>query len=341
MLNIILISSLISFIVTFYITPQFIRFFYSAKILAIDLHKKNKPKLPTSGGICVMFGVLSGLLTYIGVQTFVYNIKNIYLLAAISTILIATLVGLLDDIRNPIGKSNYEKKRINKKYETKSKSGLAQWIKPILTLPAAIPLMVVNAGVTTLSIPFIGTINFGIIYPLVLIPIGVVVCSNAVNLIGGFNGSEAGMGIVYFLSLAIYSYLHGINNIIFLSAAAALFAFLIYNWYPAKILPGDSLTYLLGSTVAAGVIIGNMEKAGVILMMPFIIEFFLKARSRFRASCLGILRKDGKLDPPYGKKIFSITHILMNIKKMTEKQVTFCLIAIEIFFGLILFFGIF
>ena len=107
-----------------------------------------------------------------------------------------------------------------------------------------------------------------------------------------------------------------------------------YNWFPAKILSGDSLTYCLGAVVASGVIIGNMERAGIITMTPFIIEFLLKLRSRFRASCLGKLRKDGKLDPPYGKKVYSWTHAIMNLKSLTEKQVSIILILIQVIFSL-------
>jgi len=46
-----LISILIAFLITFIITPQFIKFLSSAGIIGLDLQKKNRPKLPTSGGI--------------------------------------------------------------------------------------------------------------------------------------------------------------------------------------------------------------------------------------------------------------------------------------------------
>ncbi|MEM0320444.1 MAG: hypothetical protein QXS67_03445, partial [Candidatus Nezhaarchaeales archaeon] len=102
-------------------------------------------------------------------------------------------------------------------------------------------------------------------------------------------------------------------TVVFLTSFASLLGFIRYNWYPAKILPGDSLTYLLGSLVACGVIIGNMEKAGIVVLTPFIVEFFLKARSRFKASCLGVLREDGRLDPPYGSKVYSLTHLVLQL----------------------------
>jgi UDP-N-acetylglucosamine--dolichyl-phosphate N-acetylglucosaminephosphotransferase len=328
-----IIASTIAFFSTFFITPILMKFLYQANVVALDLHKKNKPKLPSAGGLAVAFGILAGLLSYVGIKTFVYGLQQqaIYFLAVISSVLIVTFVGFIDDL-------NVTKRKVKIKGREDIRIGLPQWLKPLLTLPAAIPLMVVMAGQPTISIPFFGDVNFGIFYPLVLVPIGVVGASNAVNLLGGFNGMEAGMGIVYMFSLGIYALLHGsISTVIFLVSFASLLAFIRYNWYPAKILPGDSLTYLLGSLVASGVIIGNMERAGVIVLMPFIIEFFLKARSKFQASCLGKLRKDGKLDPPYGKKIYSLTHVLMNLKPLTEKQVAILAILIVAVFSTIIF----
>ena len=329
------IAILAAFLTTFVFTPIAIEFLYVIGIVGLDLHKKNKPKLPTSGGVCVATGLIVGLLVYIGIQTFVYNTKTeaLNLLAAICSILIVTAVGIADDL-------NIRSKLMKTKEGFDIKIGLPQ-SKWLLTLPAAIPLMVISLGNTTMSIPFIGNVDFGLIYPLLLIPIGFVGASNAINLLGGFNGSEAGMGAIYMLSLGIYGLMHGSQgSIIFLISFASLIAFLIYNWYPAKILPGDSLTYLLGATVASGVILGDMEKIGMLVLLPFVIEFLLKARSRFKASCLGKIRKDGRLDPPYGKNIYSITHILMNIKPMTEKEVAIGLILIAAVFSLIPFLGI-
>jgi len=337
--SILLVSILISFVATFFVTPYFIKFLYLAGIVGLDLQKKGKPKLPTSGGICVAFGILAGLLSYIGLHTFVSGseVDAMPLLAVTSSILIVMFVGLLDDL-------NVKSRAVKTKEGYDIRVGFPQWIKPLLTLPAAIPLMVISAGETSMAIPLIGRVHFGIFYPLLLIPIGMVGASNAVNLLAGFNGLEAGMGIVYFLGLGIFGLLHGsaesevLNGaVVFLTAFAALAGFIRYNWYPAKILPGDSLTYLLGSMVAAGVIVGNMERSGILVMLPFIIEFFLKLRIKFRATCLGKLREDGKLNPPYGKKIYSWTHFLMNLKPMTEKQVTITLILIQLGFTAIIF----
>ncbi|UCG44586.1 MAG: hypothetical protein JSV58_04050, partial [Candidatus Bathyarchaeota archaeon] len=320
------------------------RFLYSVGVIGLDLHKEHKPKLPTSGGICVAFGVLSGLLTYIGLQTYlgyafrpIYDLENwlVYILAVTTTIVIVMFVGLLDDL-------NVKPRLVQTKEGQDIRVGIPQWLKPLLTLPAAIPLMVLQYPHMEMAIPFWGVVNVGpFLYPLLIIPVGVVGASNAVNLLAGFNGLEAGMGIIYFLGLGVYAALHrSIGAVVFLIAFAALVGFIRYNVYPARILPGDSLTYLLGSVVAAGVIVGNMERSGIIVMLPFIIEFFLKSLTKFKATSIGRLRKDGKLDSPYGRRVYSWTHVLMNLGAFTERQVTILLILIQLCFVILLFLGI-
>ena len=145
------ISILVSFVTSFVITPYFMKFLYLAGIVGLDLQKKNRPKLPTSGGICVAFGILSGLLSYIGLHTFVpgSEINVIPLLAVTSSILIVMFIGLLDDL-------NVSSKAVKTKEGYDVRVGFPQWIKPLLTLPAAIPLMVISAGETSMAIPLIG-----------------------------------------------------------------------------------------------------------------------------------------------------------------------------------------
>jgi len=322
---ILLLSMAVAFLTTTLIAPYFMQFLRAGGVVGLDLHKADRPKLPTSGGTCVALGLLAGLLVYIGLTTFIEGPMQhtTELLAVISSVLIIMFVGFLDDL-------NVKARAVITKEGLDIRVGFPQWAKPLLTLPAAVPLMVVNAGTTIMAIPFIGSVNFGILYPLMLVPIGVVGASNAVNLLAGFNGSESGMGMVYLLGLGIFALAKGdFAAAIFLTAFASVAGFIRYNWYPAKFLPGDSLTYLLGAVVASGVIVGNMERVGLVIMAPFVLELLLKLRSGLKASCLGKLRPDGKLDPPYGRKIYSITHILMNIRPMTEKQITLIMIFIE------------
>ena len=259
------ISSLVSFLVVLYLTPWLIRYLRRIGLVVKDQNKKNKPLVPISGGMAVMAGLFMGIMVYLFFQTFYfhYGEPNIYLLSGLTTIIMITFVGFVDDLL------------IKSKEES---SGLKQWQKPVLTLTAAIPLMVINAGVTTMWIPFLGKTDFGVIYPILLIPLGVIGAANMVNILAGINGLETGMGIIYIGMLGLYSYINGtdVATLIALLIFSSLIAFYIFNKYPAKILPGDSLTYLLGASIAVIAILGNIERAAIIASIPFFAEFILK-----------------------------------------------------------------
>lgn len=271
-----------------------------------------------------MAGLFMGIMTYVFFQTFYfhYNQPTLYLFAGLTTIIMITFVGFIDDL---LIKSK------------EASSGLKQWQKPMLTLTAAIPLMVVNAGVTTMWIPIIGRIDLGLIYPLILIPLGVIGAANMVNMLAGINGLETGMGIIYIGMLGLYAYVNGSETaaLIALLIFTALIAFYIFNKYPAKILPGDSLTYLLGASIAVIAILGNIEKAAIIVSIPFFIEFILKSRSKFKAKSYGYYHK-GKIKSYHGKKIYSLVHLLTRTGNYTEKQITTFFIVLELIFCLLI-----
>jgi UDP-N-acetylglucosamine--dolichyl-phosphate N-acetylglucosaminephosphotransferase len=212
--------------------------------------------------------------------------------------------------------------------------------------------MLVKLGTSTMTLPFLGTVNLSLgtivlpflgpvglnLYVLLLIPLGVVACSNLINLLAGFNGLEAGSGIIICLFLILIILLDGkgVNQTtaLFLAVAllGALLAFLIFNWYPAQVFPGNIVTYLIGASIAAIVIIANIEKAGIILLLPQIIEFFLKALSKFHAENYGTPVK-GRLT--YSGSTRSLTHLLMKAFKPTEPQLVLMLWGIQILAGLL------
>jgi UDP-N-acetylglucosamine--dolichyl-phosphate N-acetylglucosaminephosphotransferase len=332
-----IISMLISFATTLFIIPYAIRYFKFIGLVTTDVHKKRKPLVPYSAGMPVMAGIIMSLLFYIFLNVFIYHDSNqlTYFFAALTSILIISFSGLMDDLNS---------RQVKVAGYVEGKRGLKNWQKPLLTIPAALPLMAIMAGNTTMSIPLIGSVNFGIFYPLLIVPIGVVGAANMVNMLGGFNGLEAGMGAVYTLSLGIFSYIHGEMTacIIFLTTFASLIAALKYNFFPAKILPGDSLTYILGAVVATGAIVGNIEKATVITMMPFIIQGILKFYGLYKIkhfpSDMGILQKDGSIKSKYGNKIYSLTHVFMNLGNFTEKQIVIALILVQVFFSSLIYF---
>lgn len=295
---------MLSFGGTFLATKLFILYCRKAGLMAVDRHKSTDSKIPSSGGMPVLVGIFTAIFFYV-----LFN-NDVRILAVMLSMLIVTVVGLMDDF-------------------AKLSGGLRQWTKPLLTLPAAIPLIVLVEGDTTMLVPFIGLVNFGLVYHLLIIPIGVIGASNMVNMLAGYNGLEAGMGVIYTTTLAIIAYQTGAIPVALIGfvTAAALMAFLIFNWYPSKIFPGDSLTYLLGAVIACMAIAGNMEKAAIICSIPFLIEFVLKLRSKFKAESFSRLVTDGKL--LHNGPVYSLPHILTNTGKFTEQQVVIVLMVFE------------
>jgi UDP-N-acetylglucosamine--dolichyl-phosphate N-acetylglucosaminephosphotransferase len=210
------------------------------------------------------------------------------------------------------------------------RKGIPRWFYYFITIPAAIPLMAVKAGVSSMSLPFLGEVEFGIIYPLVIIPLAVLCCSNATNFFAGFNGLEAGMGFVLHLSLGLFALINGRETaaLIALTFAFSLLAFLRYNWYPAKVFPGD-LNYTIGAVCACVAVVGNMERFAILCFIPWVIESFLKALTKFDAENFGVLQEDGTLKPR-DKEIRSLTHLVMSMGRFKEYQVSTILIVVEI-----------
>ncbi|MDY6778285.1 MAG: hypothetical protein SVU32_06455 [Candidatus Nanohaloarchaea archaeon] len=319
------IAALLGFVTTLLLTPLVMEFLSSSGIVGIDQQKEDGPELPTSGGVAVLFGFLVALTSFIGMSVFLGSgrIATELVLAALSSVLVIALIGLIDDIHVR------EESEEVKEEEQLSVGFRSWWVKPVLVLPAALPLMVVKAGHSVMVLPFIGSYDWGLLYPLVLVPIGVVAVSNATNMLAGQNGLSAGLGAVALSSLGFFSLSTGSleGAAIAFSMALPLLAFLRYNFYPAKVLPGDSLTYGIGAVYIAVTVIANIERFAVFVFLPWILEAFLKLRSRFQASSIGELQEDGTLRPKHDS-VYSLTHVLMRFD-LTERGIVVAAIVVE------------
>lgn len=341
------ISVLLGFLTTLLGGPYARKYLLSSGLYGIDQQKESRPKVATSGGILVLFGFIVSITAYLGLVEF-YSTTPIdvsLVLAALSSINIIALIGLLDDIhvnsdQVETSETPTEKlwDRLTRKFsedvdssgdDLMDRTGLGQMSKMLFVLPAALPLITVGAGSWSMNFPIIGSIHWGIIYPLVLLPLGLLFVSNVINMLAGTNGLSAGTSFVATLGLGIFAVLNSQIEaaLIAFGLAAALLGFLKYNWYPASILPGDSMTYLCGAGLFSAMVIGNMEKFGVFIFAPWFLEFFLKLRSGFKAHSWGIL-ENGDLKPQHAKN-YSLTHPLMR-RGLNEKQITTALIGLEV-----------
>lgn len=142
------ITVIIAFAVTFFLIPKHIKKAKNIGLVGKDMNKYEKPIVPEAGGITVIAGIISALLFYVFVKTFIYGTQNnlISVFGILTTLLLAVFIGFIDDILG-------------------WKKGIRRIHKVILTIPLGIPLMIINAGQSTMYIPVIGAVNFGLIYP--------------------------------------------------------------------------------------------------------------------------------------------------------------------------------
>ncbi len=317
---ILILPIILSFFVTLITIPFWIKKTKKIGMVWEDMNKYNHPKnISGSGGLIVVLGFILGVLCYIAIKTFILNtditITNIF--ALVTTILIIGIIGFVDDIFGWVH------------------GGLPAKLRIFLVFFAAVPLMVINAGVSEIAVPFLGVINMGILYPLLVIPIGIIGTSVSFNFIGGYNGLEAGQGILILFSLSLIAWLtrHSWVSLMGLCMVAPLFAFLFFNKYPAKVFPGDVLTYSVGALIACMAIFGDFERIAIFIFIPYIMEVLLKLRGGLKKQSFGKPQEDGSLKMLY-KKIYGVEHLAIFIlnkfkKKVYESDVVFLIYGFQ------------
>jgi len=312
---------ILSFFVTFLALPSWIRRARKIGLMGKNMNEYEKTEIAEVGGITVIVGLIVGILFYIALKTFYFHsIGNLVeIFALMSSIMIISFIGMIDDILG-------------------WKIGLGKKVRLFLLFIAAIPLMVINAGDAEVAIPLIDGIGLGLFYPLIIIPLGIVGASATFNFLAGYNGLEAGQGILIIGALSVVAFFTGSSwlTLIGLCTVASLFAFLLFNKFPAKILPGDILTYAVGALIAIFAILGDFEKIAIFFFIPYIIETFLKVRGKLKKQSFGLPQKDGSLEMPY-KKIYGLEHFAIwflkkfkKSKKAYEKEVVYLIHIIQI-----------
>ncbi|MFX1521749.1 MAG: hypothetical protein ACFFCD_17730 [Promethearchaeota archaeon] len=317
MLMIIFYLLLISFAVTAIVTPLIAKLFLKHGISGKDMNKLEKPVVPEMGGVAILIGFFSSIFCLIWLGLLSLNDQYIY---AFLTIILVGIVGALDD---------FTRKKIKKR----TKSLRNQLLKVILIALCALPLVITRTGNPYLTLPFVGRVYFGIIYWLLLIPIGITGASNLVNMLAGLNGLEIGISLIicFFLLLASIFLIQFDSSFILAAMIGSLAAFLIYNMYPAKVFPGDVGTLCVGATIAAAVIVGNYELIGIIVLIPHIIEFFISARVKLDSENFGIPQQDGTLKPINPKQ--ALTHYFMALGNFSEPTITYLIWIFCAFWG--------
>jgi UDP-N-acetylglucosamine--dolichyl-phosphate N-acetylglucosaminephosphotransferase len=166
----------------------------------------------------------------------------------------------------------------------------------IVTFLVSMPIVAFHAGSTLVYLTPIGPADFGWVF-WILVPFVFAFSMNSVNVYAGFNGLEAGLGVVSSVSLAICAVLYGSweSAVALLALGGALLSFLRWNWSPAKVFIGNSGTMLTGAVLASSIIVGSIKVVGVIIFVPYVINLVLRVRDRFKTTVADVKFQNGFL----------------------------------------------
>ena len=279
-----------------YFVKKFLKY-ADVKDNPIVTEHSHKAGTPTMGGLAMLMGVLLLACVYY---------TNSHLLLTVLIMMIAGIVGLMDDliglktkeiqkvIRNKsqdpveIGRltlKHGENARVTtpkakKDLEILLKNDLVEIIgeAPIksevkenekIASQILVSLFLIASGAVGASV--LG-FNLGILVIPVII-FGIVGSINSVNLIDGMDGLAAGILGIASIASAIFAISN--NNlegaIPFIVIAGACFGFLVYNRYPASIFMGDTGSFALGAGYITAAFLGDVIYfALIVLAVPII-----------------------------------------------------------------------
>lgn len=270
-------------------------------VVAPDMHKPEKPRIPKTAGPAFMVTLLAGLiLSLISNATLI----TYHILAA----MIAGVIGLYDDFRG-LG---------------------ALWKVALLTLPS-LPVLLGDAYIPRPYVPLVGPLRIHVIYPL-LLPLAYTVSTNAYNMIDTHNGVAVTAALTSSIVLLVSSLVDkpqplNEGSVFALFVLFFLISYFPFNAYPSKIFNGNSGSFILGSLVASQAILLRREYLALMLYIPLIINGFsiLTSIGGFKnkesISRPVILTEDSKIAPNKSERTpATLVQLLVLRRPLAEKD---------------------
>jgi UDP-GlcNAc:undecaprenyl-phosphate/decaprenyl-phosphate GlcNAc-1-phosphate transferase len=248
-LIIVLLTSFITYIGVKFIIPFAIKINFVDNPNRRKVHKKPIPMLAgTVFSIITVLGILLlNRLNYITLEL---------TLALIVAVTILSTVGFIDDY-----------------FKTKSKEFSPF---PRLLVHVIVAFLVVQFGdyISHVTIPIFGHIEFSPIFGKLFTMIWIIFMINTINFMDGLDGLAGGMAGIFSLTFLITSLLMDQPVSAFLSALmlGISIGYLPHNFFPAKIIMGDTGSTLFGFMIGTISVIGTMKTITLITInIPLLI----------------------------------------------------------------------
>jgi len=268
-----------------------------------DQHKPNKPLVPT--GLGIIYVIVSAAYLFV-LHAFEFDVKlsggNVSPTLTLAVcILFGGFMGLLDDWMD------------------------LRWrYKAFFPLVAAIPLVALTYRTyiaditqirTKITIPLLGTLDFGVCYFFVLIPLIVTVTTNTVNQLGGLNGLETVCPAIVLIGLMVASG----KNAVLLTLPLAVWLTLAYFNFQGKIFVGNTGSFAIGITLAAFAIISDLKWCLLISLLPYILNSSMILLNYFFFRAKANVSFDG--ERLFSDHRRSLITLITYRRRMTERQV--------------------
>ena len=269
-----------------------------------DQHKVGRPLIPNGLGVLFVLTTTVYLFSIyflnrvftLGLDTLGNGVSAALTLAV--CILFGGFMGLLDDFMD------------------------LKWrYKAFMPLIAALPLMYYALELakldiirTSISIPFIGTIDFGQSYIFLIIPIIVMIVTNTVNQLGGLNGLETICPAIVILGLMAFS-----PSYILMVGPLMFWLILAYFNARGKIFVGNSGSFAIGITIASFAVISDLKVNLLISILPFIFNSSIILLAIFFTRKRAKVTFDGKKLSSDSRK--SIVTVITYHRPLTERRI--------------------
>ena len=212
-----------AFIVTLVAIPPIISLVKRYRLYDMpDARKEHSSPIPTMGGIAVIAGMMISLFLWFPFSNGVAQISFFFSIAVLFGL------GILDDLKD-----------LSAKYKFIVQVGLAS-----LIALSGIRITSFEGLFGIAELPISAQYTFTIL--------AIVGITNAFNLIDGIDGLAGGLGFMSLVILGLFLTMSGDSNtaLVAFALAGGMFAFLYFNFNPAKIFMGDTGSLVLGFVIA-------------------------------------------------------------------------------------------
>ncbi len=279
----------------------------------------SKEGTPTMGGLIFIIGITASVLSIGMIAAKNGDFVHLFILAFA---LIFAAIGFLDD---------YEKLR---KKQNLGLSALQKFLLQLIVSIAFVSLLRFFGILRPMIyIPFIGaTAALPVPVYLLLAAFIVVGTVNAVNITDGVDGLAAGVTLPVALFFTAVAFVWGNISVGIFSAAltGSLFAFLVFNFNPAKIFMGDTGSLFLGGAVCALAFALDMP----LVLLPVGIVYVIET--------LSDIIQVSYFKLTHGKRVFKMAplHHHFEMCGWSERKLFIVFSAVSLFFSVITFIAV-